>query len=891
MNQAERRRQVLLAWAYVQRQQGELIPTNDELSHIAMVRAVPPGLRTPVVNRWAHVLHHLMWLSDQGHPDPVTDARRMAPAGPPLASPGPILPVPQRPQPQPTASDQSLGARLSSQAKQVMDSLNREIEAATESARQAAAQGREAGPHLIRRNTLRDRLAQMNRGERVTPPSSAAEAPGPPEETVQVPTGRAAEAVPPPVRHDPAEPAPPAVQPSGPASQQSAPVDDTLDPVQRLMVWRDRGGHQELKDRHIRQIVNSGARDAAEVAAGLPVSLKPLAPAIAGELGLNESPLVPEQSPLLHAAEPTPRQHAGASDEGVNSDPAMLNPKALSWQQPARLAEELVRFAEMDFSQPTGDPGAIRVSTRGDHLTLRWSAVDDPAGVTLYRVVSDDDHVPYSPNASEVIGITAETTYTDARPFHSAVRHYQVWVNRGSSMAEAMLEQPTLHAGVPVVAKPGGVDIREDEGRVVGHWMLFGEARRVQIFRVPAERAGVVGNPAYRICADEDNLNGFVDDGAEPGRRYLYQLLVEAEVEGNAQLSLPTVVPVTTSARLVAVPDLVCERHERDGSPRFDLEWTAPHQGRVVIYRTAAPPLAGADADTVDESALPRMNLRPETRLNYPSDIVEGRASVRDVPWPRDWHRTYFTPVTLFGGQARVGRTASAVHVGAPGDPRVVERVSEQVLTMEWPDGADTVKVYAAARRGSADEAIATGSAVAEISREKYERLGGLHFPTPLDPHGCSLHLLPMAFSRGEAVHGRPVSLDYPGLLRMHYTLEVRRGARGRGPVLLWIRVQSDRPNPTAPPFVIVHHPHRLPLDVGDGQVLLVQPNTGPPGQPMHRFYPQLTPAWSEPGWITDVTGRAGWVRVFIDHQSRPGQGTVALLDPPVTQLYLGGGQ
>lgn len=832
-----------------------------------------------------------------------------------------------------------------------MEDLNREIESATEAARQALAQGREPGPHLIRRNALRERLAKMTRAD------SGATAPVPtpeiPEETVQVPTGRVAEAVPPPPRPEPAQsPPPPVSQPSAtsqtsaPRSQGSAPlsqpsgptprsgpplsqpsagqrrqpgvpayrpsapatgapsapetspvdaaVDETLDPVQRLMVWRDRGGHQELKDRHIRQIVNSGARTAAEVAAGLPASLKPLAPAIAGELGLDEATEDSELTGPSGAVEPPQAgPAAGAMADRGEAEPAALNPRAISWQQPDQLAEELARFAAMDFSRASEEPGTIRVAPRSDgNLTLRWPDAGDPAGVTVYRVVSDDDHMPYSPEVSEVIGLTAETSFIDARPFHSAVRHYQVWMNQGPTPAEALLEQPILHAGVPVVAKPIGVDIREDEGRVVGQWTLLGPARRVQIFRVPVERAGVsAGNPMYRICADQANLTGFVDDGAESGRRYLYQLLVEAEVSGNAQLSLPTVVPVTTSARLTAVPDLACQLHEREGAPRFDLEWTVPPQGRVVIYRTAAAPLAGADADTVDESALPQMNLRPEERLNYPSDLADQRASIRDVPWPRDWHRTYFTPVTLQDGRARVGRTASAVHVGTPGDPRIVERVTEQVLTMSWPRGADTVKVYAAPRGGSAEEAIAAGSAVAEISQAKYERLGGLHFPTPLDAHGCSLHLLPMAFSGGQAVHGKPDTVAYRGLLTMHYGLEVRRGGvLGRGAVLLVIRIRAGQANASSPPFALVHHPHRLPLDVSDGEQLRVQWNVERPTQPVHRFRPQsLTPDWSEPGWVAEVTGRTGWVRVFIDFQLGPEHGTVALLDPPVSQLYLGG--
>lgn len=548
----------------------------------------------------------------------------------------------------------------------------------------------------------------------------------------------------------------------------------------------------------------------------------------------------------------------------------------------------------MDFTQGAGEPVTIKAAPRPDGtLTLRWPAPVDAAPVTIYRIVSDDEHVPFSPDMSEVIGITGATSFVDARPFPAAVRHYQVWVNSGTTAEEAFLEQPRLHAAVPVVAKPADVDIREDEGRVIGQWTVLGDVRRVQIFRVPTERAGAgSGNPMYRICADAPNLGGFVDDGAEPGRRYVYQLLVEAEVEGVPRLSLPTVVQLTTSAVLQPVGDLKCVLGDEPGQPRFDLEWTQPQSGRVVIYRTPAGPLAGAEADTVEESALPQMRLRPEDRLAHPIVMDGSRGSMRDVPWPRGWSRTYFTPVTLIDGKARVGKTTSQVRTGTVEDARIVERVMQQVLTMDWPEGAAAIKVFASPPGQPAADAIDGAEPIAEISQETYIRLGGLHFTRPLDTGGCDLHLLPISFAGGRAVLGQPATVRYRGLLKLWYALEVRRGMMGRGPVLMNVRIRSDRPNPTSPPFALIHNEHRLPLDVNDGDSIMVRPADDQPHPWSPRFRPvSLTPQWAEPGWVADVTNRTGWVRVFVDLPPDPNRGTVALLDPPVAQLYLGGGR
>lgn len=312
-----------------------------------------------------------------------------------------------------------------------------------------------------------------------------------------------------------------------------------------------------------------------------------------------------------------------------------------------------------------------------------------------------------------------------------------------------------------------------------------------------------------------------------------------------------------------------------------------PPAGRVVIFRTSDGPRAGADAETEEESALPQMGLRTVDRLAHPIVVEGARGSMRDVPWPRGWSRTYFTPVTLIDGQVRVGRTTAQVRTGAVTDAQIVERVTQQVLTMDWPDGAAAIKVYASPIGQAAPEAIEGAQPIAEISEDAYVRLGGLHFTRPLDAGGCDLHLLPISFAGGQAVEGRPTTVRYKGLLKLWYDLELRRSRRGVG---VLVRIRADRPNPTSPAFALVHNPLRLPLDVNDGESILMQYAVDQPQTPSPRFWPRgLTVPPSEPGWIGDVTGRTGFLRVFVDLARDPNRGTVALLDPPVGQLYLGG--
>lgn len=818
---------VLMEWARALIRQGEVPPSEQALREIGARGAIPGHLRTPDLDRWARVIQHLLWLVNQRHPNPVGDALRLAPDGPPVPRSQPSAPLHQ--------------------------------------------------------------------------PSGPAHQPSAPMNQPSGPTS-AVSAVPPPAQETP---------PPAPTSSREQ--------VQELLMWRDGEGLTDLKDRHIRQVVNSEPESVADIAAGLPAALKGLASQIGGILGVGSTPEPstpdPEQTrawsmpPSGAGGTPPPpgAPNPGAPNPGITDshapDPGATTqlhrsgePQAqrahpdpdsgtLTWTDPIELEAAMNEFAPVDLSAMTPDPGRLRAApTRdGEGVRLTWDPVTAPEGHdhVEYRVVSDDEHAPISPDHADVIGLTGQTVFTDTREFHSAVRHYRVWANTGPSRQAARAEQPVLIAETSVVTRPDDVVIREDEGRVIGQWSLPRGVRRVLVFRVPQERAGAgTGNPEFRICANESNLGGFVDYDAEPGHKYHYQLQVEAE--GSSQLSFPTSVPVTTSAVLEPVQDLDCALGD-DADAQFALSWTPPPIGHVEIYRTENGPRAGADNETVSEDALPQMGLTSKDLLAHPTQPDGDKARMQEVPWPRGWSRTYFTPVTLLDGQARVGRTISRVRTGSVTDAKLIERVTQQVLTMTWPAGAANVKVYAGPIGQSAEETIASSPPIAEISADAYERFGGLHFPQPLDPLGVDLHLVSVAFTEGTSVEGKPATITYNPLLKIWYHMAIQPGADGRP----WAMVsfQSDIPVNGQPPMAMVFNPERLPLDISDGEQLAVMPHSGDQ-QPTQRFRPAIGTDTAGHWWVTQVPGPRGWLRVFIDWSSE-GQ-TVAVLDPPIENLRMG---
>ena len=256
------------------------------------------------------------------------------------------------------------------------------------------------------------------------------------------------------------------------------------------------------------------------------------------------------------------------------------------------------------------------------------------------------------------------------------------------------------------------------------------------------------------------------------------------------------------------------------------------------------------------------------------NQVSADRSGMRDVPWPGGWNRAYFTPVTVLGDQAVVGKTISAYRSKTIDDAVVVERVNRQILTFSWPAGATSVMVYMGPTGGDSDHAR-QGRSV-EINRQTWA------------DDGRRLHLVPVAFSAGRRIEGGATSVEYPWLLRARYQLQIKRNFVKK-PIAAIFSISAQR-DVDSPRFVLVHNPSRLPLDYGDGTVLPVWIDGEPGATPSTRVNMQrLSPQSDAVKWRADVTGLTGFVRLFVDLPPEM-LSHVALLDPRVSHLFLGSG-
>ena len=678
-----------------------------------------------------------------------------------------------------------------------------------------------------------------------------------------------------------------------------------------LMAWRQQliesgaVSRNSFKEAHLRLVLRSGRTDVAQIRAMLPGSAAEHAEDMArllAELETQSGGGGGESGSV--AGRHRTRVEEPPDDGGAESE-KQLRPAPPN-EPPPRHTEELQYrasdFAAFSFGEQRGEVLAIglrrrqRGEDRSGTLELTWPpylpAAGDAETVVIYRVVSEEDNPPYSPDRAHLVAGSTATSATDERPPGAAVRHYQVWANAGPTPSQALAAQPVKHAQAVLVSPVRDFLIREDNGQVIGRWNVPSTVSDVFIYRIPAEEAGREG-PQHRILMGSDNRGGFVDAEALRGQRYIYRVHCAVTVDGVMRLSEATEATVAVSAVLAPVPDLSMGAHSTDGSV-FELAWTPPPAGRVVIYRSQTGPNAGAETVELPEAALEQIGLGPELRLPQPvsqrhDEQGRPRGVMSGVSWPGSWSRAYFTPVTLLAGRALLGKTLSSVRTGIIRDVDLIEYCNKQVLTFDWPDGAAAVVVNLAPKGHDPRNGL-TGKSF-EISLEEYEKYGGMQLSKQeLPATGCSLHLAPVAFSAGRRVLGAIRSVEYAGLLRLQYAVRIDRDP-DRRPTRATIALRSQYDLPGSPAFVLINNAQRIPLSMHDGQPVDAAP-VNEHGQTIGEIskelrWSALTTHGGTEMWGANLLGLQGWIRLFVNTPSPARLRTIALLDPSVENLRL----
>ncbi len=538
---------------------------------------------------------------------------------------------------------------------------------------------------------------------------------------------------------------------------------------------------------------------------------------------------------------------------------------------------DATRFAPFD---PTLTPAGSEPATVGIHFDddgrMSWSPLRSPDPVVVYRLVSADEDHPPAPEYGTLVSVGETASAVDERPYLRGVRYYGVWVNTGADAAAAYAAQPRLWARDAAVAPVRGCSIIEMDGQVIGNWHAAADTARVEVLRHPP------GQREYRPALRLDNpvdptdpqLGGFVDRTAVPGESYGYSIYAVALVDGKPLFSAPVRKEIVIPAVPDPVTDLSADQHSADGKSFLDVTWTQPPVGSVVIFLTSEEPdPALSKQGPIEIDRLSTTPLKPEFRIAHPPTFDGSRRRLLHVPWRREWFRAYVTPVTIAGGLAHVGPSRVFKRMDIIRDAELRERVDSQMVVFDWPDGAAQVAAFVTPP-GEGLDLSRRPSPVGQLSFDDYERQGGLLLN--LRGAACDVHLMPTAYHAGRVSYGRPETIRYPGLARVHYAVRRETATRkrfGRETVLvgpLQVIATADRDLPQGVEFAFVCRRDRMPLYAND--------RTEPP----HTRTVALRAGTPELLFSFDGAVARGYWRLF--GRLRSGV-PLAVLDPDVGQL------
>jgi hypothetical protein len=549
-------------------------------------------------------------------------------------------------------------------------------------------------------------------------------------------------------------------------------------------------------------------------------------------------------------------------------------------------------FARFDYLNLPDASRAAKVQfepTPDEQLRVSWPPFTSTAGVSVFRVVTSEEFAPVdSPDLGTTLAATTATEVLDefdtsgvSRP----VRYFAVWLNQGATEEAARAAQPTLHAYAACVLPVRRCQIREDTGIVVGQWETSPGVVEVEVHRVLVRDAAQTTfiDSRNRVNPAWVSLGGFSDREPLAGEEVEYRVYAKAPVADGSEEYAPFVsTRVQVTANVMPVNDLTVSPVET-ADRAFDLRWTMPPIGDVEIYRTQEPPAAGLDRQMVDRSRLEKTGFTHDVRLIHALDRNGTGAAMHNVPWPPDWAKAYFTPVTVVSEtQVRVGKSQILAMPRSVGHVRLLERVDEQVVMFSWPEGTTSAKFYHFNRGAQVQIDLNDHMPFYEITQDQYDKFGGAHLPTLLPGDGCTVYVVATSYSSGRAVLAPPVAIDYPGLRRIRYRLEeIDPSAGGRlrrprqEPRLRQLVVRSDQAL-AGVTIVLVHNATRLPLYLQDGQEL---------GRMALDTEPAVPRVMGGPVDLSSKPG--GFVRLFVDVPAEDA-GKYAVLDPAVAELRCG---
>ncbi|MGO1991001.1 MAG: cell surface glycoprotein [Corynebacterium sp.] len=520
--------------------------------------------------------------------------------------------------------------------------------------------------------------------------------------------------------------------------------------------------------------------------------------------------------------------------------------------------------------------------TGKESVLITWPKLPNrPKETTLYRVIAADHEAECAPGAGTELVITHGTAFRDERPNSTGLRHYMVWAYTWDGGPAGLLNAPALFIGEDVaIYPPRDVKLVESNGTVNGSWDAMPGHDEVRVYHARQGYAGRLTDPGNMLVSGVEQ-SGFSYRVSTRGLNYDFTLAPVVSFRGRTHTG-PAIPEqkILVSAEIQKV-SLITAGYQPDhnNEDQIILEWEAPPTGQVRVFLTDTAPDPELPLGQVDRGYLDDDDALGSTKWTTDDNSVPGEHVTRTLVWPADWHQVYITPVNIVEQRAWVGDSRVLQRVENITDPQLVERVSGQLITFDWPAGATHINVRTTQDRMRLDE-------------DAYRRQGGVRLN--LLNTGDKVTLTPAAIWAGKDKYAdSPTEITYPGLRA--YSYDLTDSPDGFPQLQIW---SVGNPDANAPHFRLVHNPSRLPLHIGDGSAVTCAKDgasAGPAGQPQpttdlyQSALPsgslsgpeqgsQSTPGWGVTSassqdatwWIDHTTIDGGYLRLFVDEPETP---------------------
>lgn len=443
---------------------------------------------------------------------------------------------------------------------------------------------------------------------------------------------------------------------------------------------------------------------------------------------------------------------------------------------------DLSQYSEVDI-KPSQDQRIQSLEILPGNPGQKVISWKSPRGSSqVFVLAAGSSSFPRTVKNSESTWITDNNSIT----IQADYRFFSLFVFKKAGERGALLAQGR------VLGEITDLEFEPYEDQVRLRWSASDSLARVCMYRSKPDST-LPENPAAALRIQlADDATTYIDTDVKPGQQFEYKVYLEWEGPDGR------VIPTPGKQVVVSVPGRISEvsgfkvTRLNPTSPYVDIEYDEPDTGSVKVFQVKGLPnpellRAKAGETEIDVDTLTNDYVKNwlGTEVIDLANSEDGKVKIGKVPMlTGDRSSRTYTAVGILGRKARISNFKVIQQVGDISKAVLIDRYDYQILRVEIPDGAQSLKIWL---KSKMENPILDASALGNADRtvqidEEYRRFGGVLFArnvpgfpglTELEPEPLSIFVQGISTFDGET-HESPVfHVEYPGRI----TLKYRRGS------------------------------------------------------------------------------------------------------------------